>query len=190
MRHNMHGRKLGRPTDQRLALFSNLACSLIEHEQITTTLAKAKDLRSFVEKMITLGKKNTLASRRQAGAFLRHEEAVKKIFDVLAPRYKSRAGGYTRVMKAGARPGDAADIAIIELVERDAAAKGKRQKDFIAKNASGTSARDIKAAAERAAAKAGVMAGERKAPAKEKAAPKQKVGTTPKAAAHRKVIGP
>ena len=129
----MSGRKLNRTKSHRKALFSNLAGSLIEHEQISTTLPKAKDLRSFADKMITLAKKNTLAARRQALAFLRSEEVVKKLFDVLGKRYASRNGGYTRVLKAGLRYGDCAPLAIIEFVDRDVKAKGLRQKDFLAK---------------------------------------------------------
>ena len=129
MRHNISGRKLNRPTSHRKALFSNLVCSLIEHEQITTTLPKAKDLRSFADKMITIAKKNSLAARREALAFLRSEEAVKKLFDVLGKRYEKRNGGYTRVIKAGLRYGDCAPMGIIEFVDRDVNAKGLRQKN-------------------------------------------------------------
>ena len=182
MRHNMSGRKLNRTSSHRKALFSNLVCSLIEHEQISTTLPKAKDLRSFADKMITVAKKDTLAARRQALSFLRSEEAVKKLFDVLGKRYTSRNGGYTRVLKSGLRYGDCAPMAIIEFVDRDVKAKGLRQKTLLAASKEAE-----------------------KAPAEKKETPKAEVkkvkdvkstdlkakksGTAPKAATHRKVIG-
>ena len=182
MRHNMSGRKLNRTPSHRKALFSNLVCSLIEHEQISTTLPKAKDLRSFADKMITVAKKDTLAARRQALSFLRSEEAVKKLFDVLGKRYTSRNGGYTRVLKSGLRYGDCAPMAIIEFVDRDVKAKGLRQKTLLAASKEAE-----------------------KAPAEKKETPKvevkkvkdvkstdvkaKKSGTAPKAATHRKVIG-
>jgi len=125
-------------TNARKALFSNLTTALIVHEQIKITVQRAKELRTFIDKMITLGKKGTLANRRQAMAFLRDEEAVKKLFSTLAERYKSRNGGYCRVLRAGIRYGDAADMAIIELVDRDVNAKGATDK--------------VRVAAERAAA--------------------------------------
>jgi len=128
MRHGKGGRKLGRDSAHRKALFANMAASLIEHEQIVTTLPKAKDLRPIVEKLITLGKKGGLTARRQAISELRNVEQVRKLFDVLAPRYKDRAGGYTRVLKAGFRYGDAAAVAVIEFVDRDPAAKGAADK--------------------------------------------------------------
>ena len=128
MRHRMSGRKLNRTKAHRRALFANLAVALITHEQIKTTLPKAKDLRRVADKMVTLGKKGTLAARRQAMGYLRSEDAVKKLFDSLADRYKERPGGYTRVLKAGFRYGDAAPMAVIELVERDEAAKGAADK--------------------------------------------------------------
>lgn len=178
----MSGRKLNRTSSHRKALFSNLVCSLIEHEQISTTLPKAKDLRSFADKMITVAKKDTLAARRQALSFLRSEEAVKKLFDVLGKRYASRNGGYTRVLKSGLRYGDCAPMAIIEFVDRDVKAKGLRQKTLLAASKEAE-----------------------KAPAEKKEAPKAEVkkvkdvkstdvkakksGTAPKAAIHRKVIG-
>ena len=124
MRHGMSGRKLGRPTAHRSAMFANLAASLLLHEQIKTTKPKAKDLRKFAEKMITLGKRGDLHARRQAFAFLRDDAVVAKLFDALATRYKDRKGGYTRVLKAGFRHGDNAPLAIIELVDRDEDAKG------------------------------------------------------------------
>lgn len=125
MNHGIKQRKLNRTSEHRLAMLSNMANSLIKHEQIKTTLPKAKELRPFVEKIITLGKKGTLAHRRQAFAVLRDEAMVAKLFSVIAERYKNRQGGYARVMKAGFRYGDAAPVAIIELVDRDVTAKGK-----------------------------------------------------------------
>ncbi|HEV7371907.1 50S ribosomal protein L17 [Arenibaculum sp.] len=125
MRHGMNGRKLNRTTSHRQAMFANMAAALIKHEQITTTLPKAKDLRPIVERLITLGKKGGLANRRLALARLRDEAMVTKLFDTIAERYKDRAGGYTRVLKAGFRYGDAAAMAVIELVDRDPAAKGQ-----------------------------------------------------------------
>ena len=124
MRHGVAGRKLGVTTSHRFAMFRNMAVALLKHEQITTTLPKAKELRPVAEKLITLGKRGGLHARRQAYAQLRDEKIVAKLFDTLAMRYKAREGGYTRVLKAGMRYGDAADMAVIELVERDPAAKG------------------------------------------------------------------
>jgi large subunit ribosomal protein L17 len=125
MRHRMSGRKLGRPTEHRLAMLANMACSLIKHEQITTTLPKAKALRPVVEKLITLGKRGTLHTRRQALAQLPDEAMVQKLFGELAERYADRAGGYSRILKAGFRYGDAAPMAVIELVDRNPDAKGQ-----------------------------------------------------------------
>jgi large subunit ribosomal protein L17 len=125
MRHSKSGRKLGVTSTHRKAMFANMAVALIKHEQITTTLPKAKELRGFVEKLITLGKAGSLANRRLAQSRLRDLETLKKLFEVLGPRYKDRKGGYTRVLKAGFRHGDNAPVAIIELVDRDRAAKGK-----------------------------------------------------------------
>jgi large subunit ribosomal protein L17 len=125
MRHSKSGRKLGVTSTHRKAMFANMAVALIKHEQITTTLPKAKELRGFVEKLITLGKGGSLANRRLAQSRLRDLEMLKKLFDVLGPRYKDRNGGYTRVLKAGYRYGDNAPVAIIELVDRDRAAKGQ-----------------------------------------------------------------
>jgi len=125
MRHRLSGRKLGRTSSHRKALLKNMAAALIKHEQIKTTLPKAKELAPHVEKLITLGKRGTLHARRQAFAQLRDEAMVVKLFDVLAERYGSRSGGYTRIMKAGHRFGDAADMAIIEFIDRDEEAKGK-----------------------------------------------------------------
>ena len=124
MRHGVAGRKLGVTSTHRLAMFRNMAVALIKHEQITTTLPKAKELRPVAEKLITLGKRGGLHARRQAYAQLRDDVIVSKLFDALATRYKARSGGYCRVLKAGIRYGDAADMAVIELVDRDPAAKG------------------------------------------------------------------
>jgi large subunit ribosomal protein L17 len=124
MRHGLSGRKLNRTASHRRALFANMASALIKHEQIKTTLPKAKDLRPIVEKLITLGKQGGLANRRRAYAVLRDDVIVSKLFSVIAERYAARAGGYTRVLKAGFRYGDAAPMAVIELVDRDVSAKG------------------------------------------------------------------
>ncbi|MEM7776952.1 MAG: 50S ribosomal protein L17 [Pseudomonadota bacterium] len=124
MRHRKSGRRFSRDSGHRQAMFSNMAASLIKHEQIVTTLPKAKDLRRVVEKYITLAKKGDLHSRRLAAARLRDEAMVKKLFEVLGPRYAERPGGYTRVLKAGFRYGDSAPRAVIELVDRDESAKG------------------------------------------------------------------
>ena len=125
MRHRNRGRKLGRTASHRRALFANMAMALIEHEQITTTLPKAKELRPVVEKLVTLGKRGDLHARRQLIAFTRDEGTAAKVIDVLAPRYRERPGGYIRVLKAGFRKGDDAPMAIIEFVDRDVAAKGR-----------------------------------------------------------------
>ncbi len=125
MRHGVAGRKLGVTSTHRLAMFRNMAHALLKHEQITTTLPKAKELRPVTEKLITLGKKGGFASKRLAYAELRDDVIVSKLFSTLADRYRSRAGGYTRVLKAGIRYGDAANMAVIELVDRDKDAKGK-----------------------------------------------------------------
>ena len=124
MRHGMSGRKLNRDKSARKALFVSLANALLKHEQIKTTLPKAKDARPIVEKLITLGKRGDLHARRQAYAFLRDDKVVAKLFAVIGPRYKERQGGYCRVLKAGFRYGDCAPMAIIELVDRDPTAKG------------------------------------------------------------------
>lgn len=124
MRHAKSGRKLNRTASHRKAMFANMATALIKHEQIVTTLPKAKELRGVAEKLITLGKRGDLQSRRLAASRLRDEKMAKKLFDVLAPRYKERPGGYTRVLKAGFRYGDMAPMAVIELVDRDPSAKG------------------------------------------------------------------
>ena len=125
MRHKVGHRKLQRSTGHRNALLRNLAASLIKHEQITTGVAKAKELRPYVEKLITLAKRGGLSNRRLAQARLQDDVQLAKLFDVLAERYKDRSGGYTRVIKAGFRASDAAPIAVIELVDRDESAKGQ-----------------------------------------------------------------
>ncbi|WEX07134.1 50S ribosomal protein L17 [Chelativorans sp. AA-79] len=124
MRHGKAGRKLNRTSSHRKAMFANMAASLIEHEQIVTTLPKAKELRPIVEKLVTLGKRGDLHARRQAIAAIRSEALVRRLFDTLAPRYASRNGGYTRIMKAGFRHGDNAALAVIEFVDRDPSVKG------------------------------------------------------------------
>ncbi len=125
MRHRVGGRKLQRTSAHRIALFRNMSAALIKHEQIVTTTAKAKELRPYVEKLITLAKKGGLSNRRLAHARLLDEAQLKKLFDVLAPRYASRNGGYTRVIKAGIRASDASPMAIIEFVDRDVSARGQ-----------------------------------------------------------------
>ena len=125
MRHGNAYRKLNRTAEHRKAMFANMAAALIKHEQITTTLPKAKDLRPIVEKLVTLGKRGGLHARRQAIAEIRDIAMVKKLFDVLGPRYKERNGGYLRVLKAGFRYGDNAPLAVIEFVDRDVDAKGQ-----------------------------------------------------------------
>ena len=125
MRHKSGGRKLQRTGAHRIAMFRNMSASLIKHEQITTTVAKAKELRPYVEKLITLAKRGGLANRRLAMSRLMDDAQLVKLFDVLAERYKDRNGGYTRIIKAGIRASDAAPIAIIEFVDRDVDAKGQ-----------------------------------------------------------------
>lgn len=124
MRHRRSGRKLNRTSSHRKAMLSNMAASLLTHEQITTTLYKAKEIRRVAERMITLGKRGNLHARRRAASFLGDDGSVRKLFEVLGPRYKDRAGGYTRVLKAGFRYGDSAPMAVVELVDRDTQAKG------------------------------------------------------------------
>ena len=124
MRHRLQGRKLNRTSSHRKATLSNLAVALLTHEQIKTTLPKAKELRRFADRIITLGKRGNLHSRRRAAAVLGDDRMVAKLFDTLAERYRERHGGYTRVLKAGFRYGDSAPMAIIELVDRDESAKG------------------------------------------------------------------
>ena len=128
MRHNISGRKLNRKTSHRLSLLKNLSKSLITHEQIETTLPKAKDLRPFVEKILTIGKTNTLAAKRKVYSFLGDKKLVEKVFSVLGKRYQKRNGGYVRILKSGFRYGDSAPKAIIELVERDVNVKGLEDK--------------------------------------------------------------
>ncbi len=132
MRHARGYRRLNRTHEHRKALFANMAGSLIEHEQIKTTLPKAKELRSVIEKLVTLAKRGDLHARRQARSRLKEDQYVTKLFDILGPRYKDRQGGYVRVLKAGFRYGDMAPMAIIEFVERDVDAKGKADKDRLA----------------------------------------------------------
>lgn len=132
MRHASGYRKLNRTHEHRKAMFANMAGSLIEHEQIKTTLPKAKELRPIIEKLITLGKRGDLHARRQASSQLKQDAYVAKLFDVLGPRYAERKGGYVRVMKAGFRAGDMAPMAIIEFVDRDVDAKGAADKARIA----------------------------------------------------------
>ncbi len=124
MRHRVGHRKLQRTSSHRAALFRNMAAALIKHEQITTTVAKAKELRPYVEKLITLAKHGGLSNRRLAHARMLDDTQLKKLFDVIAPRYADRAGGYTRIVKAGIRMSDASPMAVIELVDRDVSAKG------------------------------------------------------------------
>ena len=125
MRHRNQGRKLNITSSHRTPMFANMAAALIKHEQIKTTLPKAKELRPVVEKLVTLSRRNDLHARRQALSTIRDEDQVKKLFEVLGPRYKARPGGYTRVLKAGFRHGDNAPMAIIEFVDRDPSAKGQ-----------------------------------------------------------------
>jgi large subunit ribosomal protein L17 len=128
MRHRKSGRKLNRTPSHRKAMFANMAASLIEHEQIITTLPKAKEIRPIVEKLVTLGKRGDLHARRLAISKIRDEEAVRKLFDTIASRYADRHGGYLRIMKAGFRKGDNAPLAVVEFVDRDENARGA--KDF------------------------------------------------------------
>ncbi|MEQ1648367.1 MAG: 50S ribosomal protein L17 [Hyphomicrobiaceae bacterium] len=133
MRHKKLGRRFSRDSAHRQAMFSNMAAALLRHEQIVTTLPKAKDLKRVVDKYITLAKRGDLNSRRLATSRLRDDDMVKKLFDVLAARYKDRNGGYTRVLKAGFRYGDNAPRAVIELVDRDVSVKGKADKERVEK---------------------------------------------------------
>jgi large subunit ribosomal protein L17 len=160
MRHGMSGRKLNRKSQHRRAMLANMACALIKHEQIKTTLPKAKELRRYVDKLVTLGKKGTLADRRRAISILRDNDIVKKLFSEIADRYSKRDGGYTRVLKAGFRYGDAAPMAFIELVDRNVDAKGK--------DSGVIEIADVAAEAPAASEKT------KKAPAKKKAEPKAK----------------
>ena len=136
MKHNIKNKKLNKTSSHRKAMFMNLSNALIKHEQITTTLAKAKELKRFVEKIITLGKKGNLQSRRKAISILQDQAMTKKIFDILADRYKDRSGGYTRVIKLGNRFGDNSPMAVIEFVDRDEDAKGKDSGPVIEKKSS------------------------------------------------------
>ena len=126
MRHGNSGRKLNRTSSHRKAMFANMATSLIEHEQIMTTLPKAKEIRPIVEKLVTLGKRGDLHARRQALSQIRDNDAVRKLFDAIATRYATRNGGYIRIMKAGFRTGDNAPMAVVEFVDRDVNAKGAK----------------------------------------------------------------
>jgi large subunit ribosomal protein L17 len=135
MRHAKAGRKLNRTASHRKAMFTNMAASLITHEQIVTTLPKAKEIRPIVEKLVTLGKRGDLHARRQAISQVQDQDAVRKLFDVIASRYATRNGGYLRIMKAGYRQGDNAPLAVIEFVERDVDAKGKADKARVAAEA-------------------------------------------------------
>ena len=135
MRHGIAHRKLGRTTEHRKAMMANMAASLVKHEQISTTLAKAKEMKPFVDRLVTLAKKGDLSSRRRAISIMRDEEMVKKLFDTLAERYKDRQGGYSRVLKAGYRFGDNAPMAVIELVDRDPEAKGAEDRARVAAEA-------------------------------------------------------
>ena len=139
MRHGFRGRRFNRTTEHRKAMFANMAAALIKHEQIVTTLPKAKDLRPVVEKLITLGRRGDLHARRLAMSQIRDDAMVKKLFEVLGPRYKGRPGGYCRVLKAGFRYGDNAPMAVIEFVDRDVDARGQdsgpTQKDEVVETA-------------------------------------------------------
>jgi len=176
MRHGNQYRKLGMTSTHRKAMFANMAVALIENEQITTTLPKAKEMRPVIESLITLGKKGGLANRRRAMSILRDEGAIKKLFGALAERYKSRNGGYSRVIKAGFRYGDAAAMAMIEFVDRDVEAKGAKQ-------------RALKAAEPASAEAPAEVATPKEKPAKEKAAKPDKVAKHAKAATVAKPAG-
>ena len=145
MRHAKAHRKFNRTSEHRKAMFANMSAALITHEQVTTTLPKAKDLRPVVEKLVTLAKKGGLHARRQAISQIKDLPAVKKLFDVIAPRYKARNGGYLRIVKAGFRYGDNAAVAVIEFVDRDVEAKGKEDR---ARHAAEVAARPKEEAAE------------------------------------------
>jgi len=132
MRHGNSGRKLNRTSSHRKAMFANMAASLIEHEQIVTTLPKAKEIRPIVEKLVTLGKRGDLHARRQAISQIRDNEAVRKLFDAIATRYATRNGGYIRIMKAGFRTGDNAPMAVVEFVDRDVDARGAKDRARVA----------------------------------------------------------
>jgi large subunit ribosomal protein L17 len=137
MRHGFRGRRFSRTASHRKAMFSNMSQALITHEQIITTLPKAKDLRPVVEKLVTLAKRGDLHARRQAIAQIKEVDVVRKLFDVIGPRYKARNGGYLRIMKAGFRFGDNAPLAVIEFVDRDVSAKGKADLERVAAERAG-----------------------------------------------------
>lgn len=140
MRHGKSGRKLNRTASHRKAMFANMATSLIEHEQIVTTLPKAKEIRPIVEKLVTLGKRGGLHARRQVISAIRDEKQAAKLFDTLAPRYATRNGGYIRIMKAGFRAGDNAPLAVVEFVDRDVNAKGAADRARVEAEAKGADA--------------------------------------------------
>ena len=142
MRHRMGGRKLNRTSSHRKAMFANMAVALLKHEQITTTLPKAKEMRRVADRMITLGKRGNLHSKRRALSVLQDRALVAKLFGPLAERYKDRNGGYTRVIRAGFRYGDSAPMAVIELVDRDADAKGAEDLARVAEEAAAEEAAD------------------------------------------------
>ena len=151
MRHQLAGRKLNRTSSHRKAMFANLACALIQHEQIFTTLPKAKDLRPIVEKLITKGKDGDLAARRLLISRLRCEKSADKVLATLSTRYKERQGGYVRILKAGFRYGDATQMAIVEFVDRDESARGKTWDKVEAENAADAAPKAKKAPAKKAA---------------------------------------
>ncbi|WP_054698564.1 50S ribosomal protein L17 [Geotalea toluenoxydans] len=150
MRHNNAGKRLGRTTSHRIAMYRNMVTSFLNHERITTTDAKAKGLRSIAEKMITLGKKGDLNAMRQAASFIRDKKVVTKLFTTIAPRYAERAGGYTRIIKLGIRPGDNAPLSVIELVEETIQAPKAKKKTAAKKPATKVAAKAASAAAETA----------------------------------------
>ncbi len=192
MRHGVKHRKLNMDTNARRALYSNLTAAVLLHEQIKVTLPRAKELRTFVDNMITLGKKGQLNNRRQALAFLRDEEVVAKLFSTLAERYKNRNGGYTRVLRAGFRYGDCAEMAIVELVDRDVNAKGAKDLARVAaekaaleaaeKEANAEVAKEEKKAEKKAEAKAADEKKAEKKPAAKKTAAKKTKKTETKTA--------
>ena len=184
MKHGLKQRKLNRTSSHRRALFANMANALIKHEQIITTVPKAKDLRPVVEKLVTLGKKGGLANRRAAIAILRDQEMVRKLFSVLAERYEGRPGGYTRVLKAGFRYGDAAPLAVIEFVDRDITAKGKDSgQDYTADDAVVAGPADETSVPKEAVKKANKKKADAAADASaEEAAPKKKAPAKKKSA--------
>jgi large subunit ribosomal protein L17 len=141
MRHNKSGRRLGRTTSHRIAMFRNMVTSFLSHERIVTTDAKAKELRPIAEKMITLGKKGDLSAIRQAASYIRDKATVTKLFSTIAPRYKDRPGGYTRIIKLGLRPGDAAPLSVIEFVEEEIQKKAPKKK--VKKQAPATVAEEV-----------------------------------------------